>query len=148
MSGRALPLVRADTALVSGWSAWMIARTLDRHLAGELDQVPDHRVVPVLATLDAIRVAALAWEDTEATRSSSTTPPIAAVGNSATTDAATSAKSEHDDLSVDEAAAMMGLGVRRVRMLAPALGGRKVAGVWVLDRGAVLAELEARREVA
>ena len=56
----------------------------------------------------------------------------------------TSVEQQHID--VEEAASMLGLTPRQVRNLAPDLGARKVAGVWVLDRDAVAMAAAARHE--
>jgi hypothetical protein len=47
-----------------------------------------------------------------------------------------------EQLTVQEAAAMLSKSRRQVQRLAPRLGGRRVAGRWVLDRRAVEDHLE------
>lgn len=47
------------------------------------------------------------------------------------------ALSERDELTVEEAMAVLGKSRRSVQRLAPRLGGRMVGGRWLLDRRAV-----------
>ena len=50
----------------------------------------------------------------------------------------------HDEISIDEAAGILGVSPRRVRTLAAGGLGRKVGSRWLIDRAAVLAEVERR----
>lgn len=54
------------------------------------------------------------------------------------------APGEHDDMTTDEAARLLGCTARQARRLAPVLGGRLVGGRWLLDRQAVAEHLEGR----
>lgn len=66
------------------------------------------------------------------------------VGNSETRPAPSGGRSGHEVMSITEAAAVLNVGERRMRQLAPALGQR-IGGVWVLDTDLVTAESERRR---
>ena len=126
-----------DVALVSGASARVLGPMLRRaSTAGTFDSLPVDVRAQVEATVRAIEIAGrgAAMRDRVAAVGMPTEPPVSVVG-------ACSA----DDLSIDEAARVLGVGERRARQLAPALG-RKVAGVWRIDR--YLVEQEAARRAS
>lgn len=52
---------------------------------------------------------------------------------------------EGEVVAVAEAAELLGCSSRTARRLAPELGGRMVAGTWILDRQAVIEHIEGRQ---
>lgn len=127
-------------AVVSGPAAKVLGSFCRRALdAGVFDSLPTEVFDDVAATVAAVELAA---------QSAVVHDRVAANGNhdgnSETPRAPASAHSA-DELSIDDAARVLGVGVRRARQLAPALG-RKVAGVWLIDRH--LLEREAARRAS
>lgn len=59
---------------------------------------------------------------------------LAGVGQS---DRESEATGHADEVSITEAARLLGCSARTARRLAPALGGRKHAGVWLVRAGAI-----------
>jgi hypothetical protein len=131
------PFLDGGHALIHGAPAALIARRLAADLAaGWLEGVREPRAGQVRAHVEAIRLAGEAWR--------LRIDPASASGSTEAPAAEAVAPSQHDDIGVPEAAAMLDVSERRVRMLAVELGGRKVGGSWLLARDAVLAEVERR----
>lgn len=132
MSAYRPPRFTALGAHVSGVSAWVIVSILERAKAMDsIQKMPaDHRG-EVQATYDALRAAAIYWNEqqTEAPREAPAPVPLPAGP----------AGQAPDDLSAAEAAEVLGCTERRVRQLLAAdrLEGRRVAGRWLVNAGSV-----------
>ncbi len=132
-----VPFVDA-AAVVHGYPARVLAvwlRTAWRNGGFDALPPPDRGVVE--ATIRGIELAGEYWYRRRPSAS------VADVGNLPTPPAEAVVPSEHE-LTVTQAAAMLGVTTRRARQLAPLLGGRKAGGVWLLDAAAVAAEAERR----
>lgn len=135
---RGVPHVES-AAIVQGHAAWVIADVLDRHLRDE----PTAGILShdsVLATFEAIRRAGAAW----ARR-------VSSAGQSDTSDADSTASSQAtDELTTTEVAEMLQLHPRTVRRHAERghLAARRAGGMWLFDRGDVLAALARDQEAA
>ncbi len=127
-----VPLIR-NAAIVTGLPAGVLARlATDAWRRGRFDQLPDDDRRRIAATIAALHAAAEGWRTSVA-------------GNAETDLDVLPASSEQ--LDVTEAAAMLKLTTRQVRNLATDLGGVQVAGRWLFDADAIVAEVE-RRGVA
>lgn len=97
--------------------------------------------------LDAIRYAATVATRSRARNglppSSALTALLAATGQSDETPTPAEHDMPHDVLTTAQAAQALGVSERTARRLAPALGGRLIAGRWALDARAVTEHLEA-----
>lgn len=115
--------------LVDGYPAALLGVAL-RDLArrGYFDRVPADARAELLATIADLEKAGRAWSQRAAGSSETARPEVVSPSV----------------LSVDQAAALLGVSARRARQLAPSLGGRKTAGRWVFDRDAVAAERQRR----
>ncbi len=138
-----MPFVDPPPAIIAGYPARVLAVWLGRAVArGAFDELQPVERRHVLAAVRAIELAGEAWYQR---RPSAVIEDIADLGNSETLLAEIGARSSHGDhCSIDEAAAALGVSARRARQLAAAGLGHKVGAVWVVDRGALLAELERR----
>lgn len=128
-----------EGALITGPSAHVLDRILAspnvvRMLA--MVQMPAEARAEVDAARRAIRRAAQAFE------AAST-----AVDGTTETSLAEIAPLSSHEFDTHEAAALLGVGERRVRQLAAGGMGRRAGGRWLLDRTAVLAYAERRRPV-
>lgn len=137
VTGRRGPYVEA-AAVVAGQSAWVIADMLDRQLRAHPLHVTAARE-PVLATIDAIRRAGDAWADRVSAAGQPDSSPRTAVHTPTST----------DEFTTPEVAAMLDVSCRTARRYAATgrLDARLSAGVWLFDRGSVLAELDRREAV-
>lgn len=125
----------SDAAVVGGYPALLAAVVLRRYARrGGFDRLhPDDRA-ELLATIAAIERAGNAWWERAR---GSTEAPRAEIG-----------PFSGEQMIAEEAAVVLGVTTRRVRQLAPVLGGSKAAGGrWVFESAAVLAEV-ARREAS
>jgi excisionase family DNA binding protein len=125
-------------AAVSGFSAFVIAPLLERRLEELARQgVHPDLLVEARRTFEAVRVSADEWQAWR----------IAADGNAAVPSAAVPSPSGHDEISADEAGAVLGVKARRVRQLLDAgqLEGRRVGGRWLVSRASVDVLRETRR---
>ena len=128
------PFVDPPPALVCGYAARALAVLL-REV--DLDRLPPIGREQVAATVRAIEMAGEAWlRSRQGSDLGTSEPVVAEVG----------ARLAHE-MSIDDAAGVLGVSARRVRTLAAEGLGRKVGYVWVLDGAAVLALAE-RRAVA
>ncbi len=121
-------------AVVSGFPAVLVGVGL-RDLArkGFYDGVEPTARAELLALISAIERAGRTWQ----------ARADAAAGNPETSRPEIGADSA---MTAEQAAGVLNLSARRVRQLAPVLGGSRAGGRWVFDRTAVLAEWERRRE--
>jgi hypothetical protein len=125
-------------ALVHGRAAvgvaWLLHRSIDR---GGLDGLPEGVYEETVAAVRAVDLASMAW----------TRRTAAEFGRTAARRPVDPSPSTHaSTITVDEAARMLKLSVRRTRDLAASGLGRKAGGTWLLDPAAV--EAEARRRGA
>lgn len=120
-------------AHVAGFPAHVVDRLLHRHVAPLLAGMSPGQRREMEQVLREVRAAADHWTDHTS----------AAGGSAAVVDAAIEASSLQDELSITEAAEVLGVKERRVRQLAvvwEAQGmARKVGQAWLLDPTAVLA---------
>lgn len=126
-----------EGALVHGASAHILDRVLTSPNVAEAlrrQLMPSQTRLEWEAARRAIRRAALAYEAL----------PFAEDGSAAARLAEVGPPSLHE-ITTDEASALLGVGERRVRQLAAQGMGRRAGGRWLLDRSAVLAEVERRR---
>ncbi|HEY1325130.1 MAG TPA: helix-turn-helix domain-containing protein [Streptosporangiaceae bacterium] len=123
-----------QAALVDGFAAHVVDRVLARHLPPLLEVFTPEQRAEVDAARAAIRAAAKAWESA----------PMS-VSGPADTPGADIAASSPDELTAAQAADLLGVSVRHARRLAASGMGRLVAGVWLLDRSALLAYRQGRR---
>lgn len=123
-------------AIITGYPAVLVAVGL-RDLArrGFYDRVEPGARADLLALIADIERAGQAW------RASIETQP----GNPETARPEIVAESV---MTAEQASTLLGLTARRVRQLAPVIGGHKHRGRWTFDQAAVLAEKERRTEVA
>lgn len=122
-------------ALVHGVSAHVLDRILaSSNVVRAMSAYPEWMQLELEATRRAIRRAAREYEAL----------PIAEDGSAATALAEVAPLSP-DEITTNEAGALLGLGERRVRQLAAEGMGRQVGGRWLLDRTAVLAYAGRRR---
>lgn len=133
--GVAVTYVR-EGAVVDGFAAHVLDRLLARYLPAVLAGLPAWARAEVEATRDEIRRAARAYESL----------PVAAVGSAELPPGEVAPQWTPGDegMSTGAAADFLGVSSRRARQLAAAGLGRKVGGVWVLDRSSVLAERDRR----
>ena len=112
--------------------AWLLRRSIDR---GGLDGLPEGVYEETLQAVQAVDLAAMAW----------TRRAAAGFGRTAARPTADASVSNHaDTITVDEAARMLKLSLRRTRDLAASGLGRKAGGTWLLDPAAVVAEAKRR----
>src|SRR5262245_52144284 len=124
-------LVDRPAAVVSGFAAHRIARDLRRLEArGEYDGMHTATRAEIAEAIREVEAAGQAWYAARARKSEITDLPIAAPSS--------------QEISVTEAAHVLGVSTRRIRQLAPLLGA-KVAGRWVLDPDAVAGLAQARK---
>jgi hypothetical protein len=131
------PYLNGGTAFVFGYPATVFSKGLraawDR---GDFDHLDSRD--ELYAHLKAMEYAAYAHEQRRVSAAPS------AVGSPDPNEPEIGAQSSHD-MSIDEAAGVLGVTPRRVRQLAPLGLGHKVGATWVCDRAAVMAEAERRR---
>jgi hypothetical protein len=125
-----------DAAVISGYSARLVGVAL-RDLArkGYFDAVAPSARTELLDLIAEIEKAGRAWQislNEQAGNAETPQPEIAA----------------QSVMTAEQASTFLGLTARRVRQLAPVIGGHKHRGRWTFDRAAVLAEKERRTEVA
>lgn len=126
-------LISQPAALVPGGPARALAIVLRRAARdGVFDSMPPDQRSEVLAALDELEAAGDLWLRTSA-----------ANARTQARSAAPARPSAGQTITIREAAAMLDVTQARVRQIAPALG-QKRGGRWLLDRAAVLAELERR----
>ncbi|BCW62471.1 hypothetical protein StoSoilB22_14440 [Arthrobacter sp. StoSoilB22] len=131
MSSYRPPKFSALGAHVSGPSAWVIVKILERVRAVDSIQRASADVRDeALETYDALRAAAIHWQE----QRTGTTPPDPEQGESAN-----ESGSVTRPLSAVEAAALLGCTERRVRQLLAAerITGSRVAGRWLVDGDSV-----------
>jgi hypothetical protein len=118
-----------SAALVDGFAAHVVDRLLARYLPRLLESTPftAEQRAEIEAARTAVRAAAEAWERR----------PVADVADIAAGDF--TAPSPPDELTAVQAADLLGVSVRHARRLAASGMGRQVAGVWLLDRSALVA---------
>lgn len=122
-------LVRGYVAVLAGVGLRDLARK------GFYDRTEPGARAELLAVIAEIERAGSAWQaGIEAANGNSETSPAEIAPRSA--------------VSAEQAASLLGVSPRRVRQLAPLIGGVKNGGRWRFERGAVLAERERRRGVA
>ncbi len=132
---RGVPFLDPPAAIVHGRAAvgvaWLLQRAVNR---GDLAGLPGGVHGDTVAAIQAVDLAARAWGRRTA----------AVTGRTAEPSAPDPSVSTHDTVTAAEAARVLRLSQRRVRDLAAAGLGRKAAGGWLLDRGAVEAEAKRR----
>lgn len=131
-----VPFLDPPAAAVFGRGAvgmdWLLRRAVGR---GDLAGLPDGVYEETLAAIEAVELASLAW----------TRRTAAGFGRTAARPPAEPSLSTHaNTLTVDEAAELLNLSVRRTRDLAASGLGRKAGGTWLLDQEAVEAEAKRR----
>jgi phage terminase Nu1 subunit (DNA packaging protein) len=118
-----------DGALVAGWPAHVIDRILARHLAGLLadPRLSDSQRRELESVKADIRKASRRWEASisDDTSYETRTPETAPSSD------------EKRVVTVEQASALLGVGVRRTQQLAAGGLGLKVRGRWLLDAEAV-----------
>lgn len=135
MSGRRAVGPYFEGALVSGVSAHVLDRVLaSPNVAVVLAALPPWMRPEVEATRRAIRRAAREYEARPVAAAGSAEVPLSEVGPPLP-----------HEITTREASVLLGLTERRVRQLAPVLGGRRVGSGWLLDRSAVLGYSGRRR---
>ena len=132
-----VPFLDPPGAFVSGRAAvgmaWLLRRGVNR---GDLAGLHDGVYEETLAAIQAVDLASMAWTRRTA---------AAGFGRTAARPPADPSLSTHaNTLTVDEAAEMLNLSVRRTRDLAASGLGRKAGGTWLLDQEAVEAEAKRR----
>lgn len=123
-------------AVVHGYAAVLAGVGL-RDLArrGFFDRVEPAARGELLAVISEIERAGGAWQaGVELSNGNSETPPAEIPARSA--------------VSAEQAAVLLSVSPRRVRQMAPLIGGVKNGGRWVFERAEVLAEWERRKGVA
>ncbi len=132
-------------AVVVGYSAWALNKIL-RTVLGEpaawrtiVDPLAPRQREALVRALRSIAEAADSWAAVESTAASGSA--------AAATEPVASAFLHDDEIGSSQAAALLGLGERRVRDLAAAgcLGARRVGGSWRYSRASVLAHAAERR---
>jgi hypothetical protein len=123
-------------ALITGYPAVLAAIGL-RDLArrGYFDRVEPGARTELLTLITDIERAGQAWRasvETHAGNPETARPEIVA----------------ESVMTAEQASTLLGLTARRVRQLAPVIGGHKHHGRWTFDRSAVLAEKQRRTEAA
>lgn len=134
--GRAVagPYIDAGAVVVSGYPAALLAVVArDYARRGGFDRVPPYERGELLAVIGALERAAAAWHTAAHGRPE---PPVAEVVPASR------------QMGTGEAALVLGVSERRARYLAPSLGGTRIGGRWILDRDAVHAMRQRRREQA
>jgi excisionase family DNA binding protein len=132
MSAYRPPRFTALGAHVSGASAWVIVSILERAKAMDrIQTMPAGPRAEVQATYDALRAAAIYWNEQQTEPPRQASEPQAAPS--------TSPAQSVDDLSAAEAAEILGCTERRVRQLLAAdrIEGRRVAGRWLVNASSV-----------
>lgn len=121
-----------EGAVVSGYSALLVGVAL-RKLArdGSFDRVEPGARAELLALISEVERAGQAWRTGALPRDGSVEAPVPEIGPSS--------------ISAEHAATLLRVSPRRVRQLAPVLGGVKAGGQWAFQRDAVLAEAKRRR---
>ena len=131
-----VPFLDPPGAFVAGRAAvgmaWLLRRGVNR---GDLAGLPDGVYEETMAAIQAVDLASMAW----------TRRTAAGFGRTAAHRPADPSLSTHaNTVTVDEAAEMLNLSVRRTRDLAASGLGRKAGGTWLLDQEAVAAEAKRR----
>lgn len=113
-------------AHVSGVSAWVIAKILERAM-DSIQNLPAEERFEVLQTYDSLRAAGIYWNDQQRAFPRPTT--------AAEPQTEEVPKPTVKELSAVEAAKMVGLGDRRMRQLLTEgkIAGRRVASRWLVD---------------
>jgi excisionase family DNA binding protein len=130
-------------AHVRGFAAWLLVLELERSLPARLDSLVAQGVAPALvgearACWADLRQASEQWQEWRASGG----------GNPEIVSAEMPPGLEQDDnISTREAAVMLGVGPRMVRVLLAdgRLPGRRVGGRWLVSRKSVMVLREARR---
>lgn len=124
-----------EGAVASGFAAVVVDRLLARHLPSLLPAFSVEQRVEVVAFRRAVARAADVYRGRPVSPERSGETEVSVIG----------AGSGRDEISTIEAAALLGVGVRRVQQYAKGGMGRRVGRVWLLDRGEVEAAAAARR---
>ncbi|MFW0773548.1 helix-turn-helix domain-containing protein [Paenarthrobacter nitroguajacolicus] len=125
------PKFSALGAHVSGPSAWVLVKILERVKAVDsIQRAPEDVRDEALETYDALRAAAIYWQDQRMGSSRTLASPVLAEPP---------ADIAIRSMSAAEAALLLGCTERRVRQLLAAerIAGQRVAGRWLVDADSV-----------
>lgn len=125
-----------EGAVASGFAAEVVACLLARRLPKLMPAFTVEQRVEVAAFHRAVARAADRYRARPVSPGRNGETPVTEVVLSSRRD---------DEISTSEAAALLGVGVRRVQQYAKAGMGRRVGRLWLLDRGEVEAAAAARR---